>query len=100
MTGLAFTEHACRHCLGAVLRDAGGFICSICRQRTDGRVDELCGCGTAVISAAGTLKRAGMRCVANPSPSPTNPAAFFIAFDGVSAGGGVLSAIKGAPPHV
>lgn len=53
MTGLAFTEHACRHCLGVVLRDAGGFICSICRRRTGGRVDDLCGCGTSILSAAG-----------------------------------------------
>lgn len=82
MSGLAFTKHACRHCMGAILQDERGFICSICRRHVGGSVTGLCGCGITVEAPSGAEKRVGFRCVANPAPSSLNPAAIVIVFDG------------------
>jgi hypothetical protein len=77
--GWDFTEHCCRRCLGPILVRGDIYICAICRAEAEGSPEDLCGCG---IRGAGLLgyRRGGFRCIANPAPSPANPAAVLIAF--------------------
>jgi hypothetical protein len=82
--GWLFTEHACRHCLGTILQRGTKFCCSICRQEAEGKPEGICGCGFEV-DGTGTRRRAGFRCVPNPSPSAANPARVLIEF-GADAG--------------
>ncbi len=68
----SFTSHACRACLGTILSDGATFCCSICRASAVGGPEKICGCGAVVQGPTGT-RSAGLRCMANPAPTPANP---------------------------
>ena len=68
-------DHLSRCCGGRVLSSLGDpklFMCSICGSKVAGDSPEvICACGSTV----GTTKRdAGLRCMANPCPTPYRPA--------------------------
>ena len=72
--GWEFTDHACRHCMGRVLRrtfDDGSpaeNCCAECGQTALGDEHALCWCGVEVKPHGHVFE-----CFRNPTPSVTNP---------------------------
>jgi len=75
--GFVFTGHACRSCLGRVLRCDETFRCSICEAESHGSPDAICGCG---LRPTGIARQGGFRCAPNPARGPASPAAVVILF--------------------
>jgi hypothetical protein len=76
----AMTDHACRHCLGRILRSGTTFRCSVCEVEGRGEAESICGCGIKVAGRSGTQADMGFRCAPNPKRSPTSPAVTIIEF--------------------
>ena len=77
--GWSLAPHVCRQCLGRVLEQDGAFLCSNCGLSCKEEPWGICGCGLRARSPI--AKRAGFRCVPNPTPSPATPAEIVILFD-------------------
>ncbi len=82
VSGWTFTNHACRECLGTVMRSGDSFICAICRATAEGSPAGICGCGAMVMGLTGP-RLAGLRCVPNPAPGPHCPSHVLIALAAV-----------------
>lgn len=74
-TAYELTEHACRYCLGRVVRSGDLFRCASCKAQTMGAAAGICGCGTPVPK---WFKSARMTCAPNPTPSPASPSEIVI----------------------
>ena len=72
-----FTLHACRACMGRILRHGAVFRCAICEVDAIGAPEGICGCGLRVKDARSD---GGFRCAPNPQRSPASPAAVIISF--------------------
>jgi hypothetical protein len=77
--GYDFTDHACRACLGPILRSGQRFICAVCGAAAACSPVPICGCGLRPRKGVG--ERDGyFRCTPNPACSPSNPARIVIGF--------------------
>jgi hypothetical protein len=86
----SLADHACRFCLGRVLRHKNTFRCSdcgvSCQGGEDGIPKEICGCGMkvdAIRQRTGTTDV--FRCGPNPHRSHNSPAEIVILFGAVAA---------------
>ena len=75
-----FTDHVCRRCFGRVLArpladGANLFVCADCEFEATGTTAAVvCACGMRCRGEKGMSGRdMGLRCVANPNPSPLVP---------------------------
>ena len=73
--GWMVIPYACRECGRRIGQRGDLFACLSCEARTIGGSEPICECGLGGKRAAGRF-----RCIANPAPSPSSPAAIVIAF--------------------
>jgi hypothetical protein len=86
LNGWVLEPHVCRHCFGRLASRQDGhqtrYQCTNCGADAAGHAtDVLCACGLALRNhgpAGGTLD-AGLRCQANPAPSPEFPSLYVAA---------------------
>lgn len=78
------TEHACRHCMGRILRCDDVFRCADCgaEAKADHRrpVHSAAVCCCGLKEPVGSAVKQTFRCVANPNRTPENPAEITVAF--------------------
>jgi len=85
---VSLEPHVCRKCFGRLasipLADGFRFVCTNCGSEAEGqKADVLCCCGIKIrkmgrngSKAGQTLVDAGVRCIANPSPTPEFPSLY------------------------
>ncbi len=76
--GWTFADHACRRCLGRIIRQGAAFRCHDCGAEGRDRPESICGCG---IAASATLKGT-FKCARNPRRAEGFQAEIVVVFGG------------------